>query len=137
MSSEQNKTIVRRYFAEVVNKVDRAAAAELVAPDLVFASPYTPEPVRDRESFLGMLGAVHAALPDFDLVDHDLVAEGDLVASRWTVHGTHRGQLGPFAPTGKRLEISGLSIYRVRDGQIVEGWVQDDTMQLLAANAAA
>jgi steroid delta-isomerase-like uncharacterized protein len=133
--SEQNKAIMRRYFAEVVNRVDRSAAEQLVAPDLVFNSPYTPEPTRDRDSFLGMLAAVHAAFPDFELVDHAVLAEGDLVASRWTVHGTHRGQLGPFAPTGRKLAISGISIYRLAGGRVVEGWVQDDTMTLLAQGA--
>ena len=136
MPAPDTKALVRRYFDRVVNQVDRAAAEVLVAPDLVFTSPYTPEPVRDRDSFLGMLEAVHAALHGFKLVDHDLIAEGDRVASRWTVYGTHQGQLGPFAPTGQRLAISGLSIYRIADGKIVEGWVQDDTMQLLAAAAA-
>jgi steroid delta-isomerase-like uncharacterized protein len=134
-STEAHKALLRRYFERVVNAVDRAAAEELVAPDLVFTSPYTPQPTRDRESFLGMLAAVHAAMPDFKLVDHEMIAERDLVASRWTVYGTHRGQLGPFAPTGKRLEISGLSLYRIRDGKVVEGWVQDDTLTLLAAAA--
>jgi steroid delta-isomerase-like uncharacterized protein len=133
--TEGNKALIRRYFGQVVNAVDRAAAEEIVATDLVFTSPYTPEPTRDRESFLGMLTSVHAALPDFKLVDHVTISEGDLVASRWTVYGTHHGQLGPFPPTGKRLEISGLSIYRIADGKVVEGWVQDDTMTLLAANA--
>jgi predicted ester cyclase len=137
MSVEQNKALVSEYFEKVVNRVDRAAAQRLVAPGLVFNSPYTPEPTRDRASFLGMLDAVHAAFPDFRLVDHAMVAEGDLVASRWTVHGTHRGQLGPFAPTEKPVAISGLSIYRVADGRIVEGWVQDDTMTLLAQAAGA
>src|SRR6266545_3186497 len=115
-SVEENKALVRRYFAEVVNKVDRVAAEELVAPDLVFTSPYTPQPARDRETFLGMLDAVHTAFPDFNLVDHDMVAEGDKVASRWTVYGCHQAQLGPFPPTGERHAISGLSIYRIAGG---------------------
>ena len=133
MSTEQNRTLIRRYFEQVVNQVDRAAAEELVAPNLVFNSPYTPEPVRDRESFLQMLTAVHTALEGFQLVDHDLLAEGDQVASRWTVYGTHQADLGGMAPSGKQVAITGLSIYRIADGKIVEGWVQDDTMQQLAA----
>ena len=87
-----------------------------------------------------MLSGVHAAIQGFELVEHALLAEGDLVAGRWTVHGTHTGQLGPFAPTDKRLEIAGMSIYRVANGRIVEGWVEDRTMELLftaAAHAAA
>lgn len=136
MSIDANKALVRRYLDRVVNHVDRAAAEQLVAPDLIFTSPYTPVPARDRASFLGMLDAIHAALPDFNLVENALIAEGDLVAGRWTVSGTHQGQIGPFEPTGKKLAISGLSIYRIADGRIVEGWVQDDTMTLLAAHAA-
>lgn len=133
MSTEQNKTLIRRYFEQVVNQVDRAAAEELVAPNLVFNSPYTPQPTQDRESFLQMLTAVHAAFPDFNLVDHDLIAEGDQVASRWTVYGTHQGELAGIPPSGKKVTITGLSIYRIGDGKIVEGWVQDDTIQQLAA----
>jgi steroid delta-isomerase-like uncharacterized protein len=129
------KVVVREYLAQVVNRVDRAAAAELVAPDVVFHSPYTPQPTHDRDSFLQMLDAVHAAFPDFELVEHDLLAEDDRVATRWTVHGTHRGELAGFAPSGRKLAIEGLSIYRVAGGRIVEGWVQDDTLQRLAAAA--
>jgi steroid delta-isomerase-like uncharacterized protein len=137
VSIEANKALLQRYFQQVVNQVDRTAAEQLVAADLVFHSPYTPEPTRDRDSFLGMLTAVHAALPDFELVDHAIIAEGDLVASRWTVYGTHLGQLGPFPPTGRKLEISGLSIYRVAGGRVAEGWIEDKTMELLFASAAS
>jgi steroid delta-isomerase-like uncharacterized protein len=135
MSTEQNKNLIRRYFEQVVNQVDQAVAEELVAPDLVFNSPYTPQPTQDRESFLKMLTAVHLAFPDFNLVDHDLIAEGDQIASRWTVYGTHQGELGGMPPSGKKVAITGLSIYRIVNGKIVEGWVQDDTMQQLAAAA--
>jgi predicted ester cyclase len=137
MSAEENKQLVRLYLDQVVNRVDRAAAERLVAPDLVFTSPYTPEPARDRETFLGMLDAVHAGIAGFKLVEHAMLAEGDLVASRWTVYGRHEGSIGPFPPTGKRLEIPGISIYRIANGRIVEGWVQDETMTLLARNAAS
>ena len=135
MSTEQNKNLIRRYFEQVVNRIDRAAAEELVAPDLVFNSPYTPQPTHDRESFLQMLSAVHAAFPDFNLVDHDLIAEGDQVASRWNVYGTHEGELAGMPPSRKKVVITGLSIYRIEDGKIVEGWVQDDTMQQLVMAA--
>jgi predicted ester cyclase len=69
-------------------------------------------------------------------MEHALIAEGDLVAGRWTVYGIHQGPIGPFPPTGKWLEISGLSIFRVANGRIVEGWVEDSIMLLLARNAA-
>src|SRR5262245_14326620 len=106
-SSADNRSLVRRYFQEIVNNVNTVAAEQVVSPSLVLHSPYTPQPTRDRESFIGMLQAVHAAFPDFDLVDHDTIAEGDRVATRWTVHGTHLGELAGIAPTGRKLAISG------------------------------
>jgi steroid delta-isomerase-like uncharacterized protein len=131
MSAEQNKAIVRRYFEQVVNGNDRAAAEQLVAPDLVFTSPYTPAPTRDRASFLGMIGMLHAAFPDLTLVERDAVAEGDRVATRWTVSGTHRGEFMGLPATGRRFTITGMSIYRVAGGKIVEGWVNDDSLGML------
>jgi steroid delta-isomerase-like uncharacterized protein len=135
MSPDQAKSLVRQYFEQVVNRVDRSAATELVAADLVFHSPYTPQPTRDRESFLGMLDVVHAAIDGFLLVEHDVVAEGDRVATRWTVTGTHKGELAGMPPSGRPLSISGLSIYRIADGRIAEGWVQDDIVQALGRAA--
>lgn len=134
VSTEQNKALARRYFDRVVNNLDRAAAAELVAPELVFHSPYAPT-LRDRDSFMGMLEAVHTALRGFKLVEHEIMAEGALVATRWMVHATHEGELGGMPPSGQKVEVSGLSIYRIANGKIVEGWVQDDIVQALMRSA--
>jgi steroid delta-isomerase-like uncharacterized protein len=127
--STQAKEIVRRYLSEVVSGGRLDLADALVAQDLVFASPYTPEPTRDRETFKQMIAGIHAAFPDFFLTELDVVGEGELVASRWVAGGTHTGAaFGPLPATGRSFEITGMSIYRVRDGRIVEGWVNDDTL---------
>ncbi len=125
--------VVSRYLKEIVSEGRLELAAELLAPDVVFTSPYTPQPTRDREGLVEMLAGLHAAFPDFYLSEHETVGEGDLVASRWTAGGTHLG--APFAgmpASGRSFAISGMSMYRVREGRIVEGWVSDDTLGMAA-----
>jgi predicted ester cyclase len=132
MSIEQNKAIVRRYLDRVVSHGDPAVAEQVVAPGVVFTSPYTAEPARGREAFLAMITGLRSAFPDLSLAEHAVLGEGDLVATRWTASGTHTG--GPFgglAPTGRRFAITGMSMYRVADGRIVEGWVNDDSLAML------
>ncbi|HEX2092698.1 MAG TPA: ester cyclase, partial [Longimicrobiaceae bacterium] len=74
------------------------------------------------------IGGLHAGFPDMRLEEEAVVAEGDLVASRWTVSGTHTGPFAGLPPSGNRFSITGMSFYRVVDGKIVEGWVNDDNL---------
>lgn len=142
MSTEESKQIVRRYLQRYVSAGEEAVADELVAEDVVFTSPYSPEPVHGRDAFKGMIGALRAAIPDLAIHEQDAIAEGDLVAARWVATGAHTGApLAGLPASGRRFRISGMSFYRVREGRIVEGWVNDDNLgmlrQLGALDAAA
>jgi steroid delta-isomerase-like uncharacterized protein len=130
MSPEDNKALVRKYLEEVVSDGKVDLADEFVAADLVFTSPYTPEPTRSSEDFKRMIGMIHTVFPDMRLTEEAMLCEGDLVASRWTVRGTHRGEFMGAPPSGKRVTITGMSMYRISDGKISEGWVSDDTLSL-------
>lgn len=130
----QPKDVVRRFLHEIVSDGGIEAADELVADDLTFTSPYTQEPTTERGAFVGLLSAIHAAFPDFSLDVEKTLAEGDLVASRWVSSGTHTGPAFNGLPAGSGLAFrtTGMSIYRVRDGRIVEGWLMDDTLAMAA-----
>lgn len=129
MSQERNKQIVSRYLREVVSRGEMRNADDLIAENVVFTSPYTPEPIRGRQGLKQMLSGLHAAFPDFYLREEAILCEGDLVASRWVAGGTHTGSaFGPLSPSGRKFQITGMSIYRVRGGKIAEGWVNDDTL---------
>jgi len=133
MSTDGSRTIVRRYLRDIVSGGNVGLADDLVSEDVVFVSPYTPEPITGRAGLQQMLSGIHAAFPDFFVRDEELLGEGDLVATRWVAGGTHTG--GDFngaPPSGRRFEVTGMSIYRVRDGRIVEGWVNDDTYLMRA-----
>lgn len=126
------RQIVRRYLEHYVSGGDTQVAAELIDEAIVFTSPYTPEPVHGRQAFTAMIGALRAAFPDLRIDERALIADGDLVASRWIASGTHTGEPFAGAPaSGRRFEISGMSFYRVRDGRLVEGWVNDDNLGML------
>jgi predicted ester cyclase len=120
---EKNKAIVRGYMDEVVNKGDQAAVDTYFAADAVFNS-------RPAKAQLALTQAVRQAFPDFRLTIEDQVAEGDKVVTRVTFSGTHSGDLGGIAPTGKRVKYSGIAIDRIAEGRVVESWHVAETLSL-------
>jgi len=131
MSVEQNRTIVRRYLEEAVSKGSMSAIETYVSRDIVFTSPYTPQPINGIEGFKQMIGMLHAAFPDLKIHEEDALCEGNTVATRWFATGTHRGDFMGHKPSGRQFKISGQSIYRIKDRKIVEGWVNDDSLGIL------
>lgn len=124
------KQVVAEYLRRGIGGGDPAAYEELCDPGIVFESPYSPEPLHGLEAFRETFLAMKRAFPDLRIAERAVVAEGDLVAARWTASGTHSGPAFAGLPeaSGRRFEITGMSFYRVRDGRIVEGWVNDDTL---------
>jgi predicted ester cyclase len=119
VSSEQNKSLVRRYYEEVVNTGDVDRLTEFVSHDFVEVHGGQRHPV-------GLAGAkehvvgVRETYPDLHLTVERQIAEGEWVATCVTARGTHRGVWLRMRPTGKRLEMTAVNIDRVVDGRIVE-----------------
>lgn len=120
MSLEENKVIVRRFFEELLSAGNLAVADELLAPTYVNYFPGLPEPVRGPEAFKHLVATYRAAFPDMHVVVDDLIAEGDTVAVRFTVRGTHQGEFQGLAPTGKSVTMPGQVFYHFVDGKIAE-----------------
>ena len=128
MSAENNKTIVRRLFEEVM-KGNLAIADELIAPDYAQHSVFgIPD---GREGFKQFFMAFAAAVPDAHFVIEDVIAEGDKVVTRLTVTGTQTGALQGIPPTGKKFSMKGIDIFRVVDDKIVEHWDAVDQLGML------
>jgi predicted ester cyclase len=72
-----------------------------------------------------------ASFPLYEFIPHQIVAEGDLVAVRATFVGVHRGEFAGIPPTGKRVSSDLMIFYRVRDGLIVEHWLQMDMKDIV------
>jgi steroid delta-isomerase-like uncharacterized protein len=127
--SEQNKALVRGYF-EMANSHDFSKIDEVCAADYVHHDPHLPVPVTDLQAWKQRLeGAFIKAFPDLQVSVQDIVAEGDKVAARWSFSATHRGEMPgepPLPATGKKVEVSAISIHRIAGGKIAEAWVNYD-----------
>jgi steroid delta-isomerase-like uncharacterized protein len=129
--SELNKKVVRRLFEEVWNKGNLPLADELFTPNYAHHDTSTPDVGRGPESEKKRATLYRAAFPDIRLNIEDIIAEGETVMVRWSCLGTHKGDLSGIAPTGKRFNISGVSIARFANGKMAEGWVNWDALGLM------
>lgn len=129
MSAEENKVIIRRYLEQAWGKGDWQAVEEAVAEDVILH-----DQVRDgdlppgREGLRVAMERFRTGMPDLTFRVEELVAEGDLVAIRWSSTGTHAGEFNGFPATGRVGTAEGIAIVRMQDGRIVEGWQETDRL---------
>jgi len=130
--SEENKALARRYLEEIWDKGNVDLINELFTTDFVRHGPPAVEgEVRGPEDFKGLVSTYHAGLPDFRVTIDDMIAEGDRVVTRWTVRGTHQGELMGSAPTGNQVTFTGYLFDRIAGSKIEEEWVDYDTLHVM------
>ena len=129
MSIEENKAIVRRFFAVGPSQGDLAAADELLAPDFALHTPLPSPP--GIQGMNDVITACRAAFEHLDITVEDLVAEGDRVAARFTARGIHKGAFMGFAPAGKAVTMTGIEIFRMENGKIAELWGEANLLELM------
>lgn len=130
MGIQANKARMER-FVEFINTASVALADDLVSPDAVFHVPGRPEPVSGPQGYLAIIAMMRGGFPDIQWTVEQMVAEGDAVAARFVMRGTHRGDFFDVPPTGRKIEVRALNFYRWTNGQIVEEFGQPDMMSLL------
>jgi len=108
MPAEENKQIVREFIEEVLNRQRVDLIGELLAPDYALHFPGMPEPLK-REAFPVFIASFPAAFPDFRLAVESLIAEGDEVAVRFVLSGTHQGEFMGIAPPARRSKCPATS----------------------------
>jgi steroid delta-isomerase-like uncharacterized protein len=130
MSTEDLKALRRRFYEEVFNKKNTAAIDEFIDPHSVdhAAPPGTPGGLEGAKQTITMY---LTAFPDLHFTVEDMIAEGDKVVARLTVHGTHQGAFMGIPPTGKHTTVTAIEIIRFADGKSVEHWAEIDFMSLL------
>ena len=129
--SEPNKAIVRRLIEELWNKGNLSLADELFAPNYEHHDASTLDFGRGPESEKKRATLYRTAFPDLRLTIEDIIAEGETVMARWSCRGTHKGDLSGIAPTGKQINISGVTIARLANGKMAESWVNWDALGLM------
>lgn len=127
--AERNKAAKRRYI-EAFNRRDLAAFGDLFAPEYVLHATGYPE-IHGPEELRKAVAASLDALSDVRLTADEMVAEGDRVATRWTIRARHTGPFMGVAATGRELTFSGTLVDRFVDGKVVEGWETIDMLGLM------
>jgi steroid delta-isomerase-like uncharacterized protein len=117
---EANKSVVRRYYEDILNAGSVDALAELAVVDYAEHDPL-PGQGAGREGLRERVEMLRGAFrPNFTI--EDIIAEGDKVVVRWTNRGTHVGAFMGMPATGKAFVIAGIDIHRLRDGKLAEHW---------------
>ncbi len=131
MSAEDiNKRLMREFLEEVWNKGDRRFVDEHFSEEFVphFLPPSFPA---NREGLKKHIDLWLSAFPDYRTATEDVVGDEDRVVVRWRFQGTHKGHFMGIPPTGKEVNVTGMTEFRLAEGKIVEGWSQADALGLL------
>lgn len=130
--SENNKAIVRRY-REIHNNNEMDKLNEVLSSDFEPHTFMPGMPWNGVESARQVHLLGKASFPDMKVTTEDLIAEGDKVVERWTQTQTHTGESFMNIPaSGKPISFTGISIYRIADGKIVEHWANMDMFGMMA-----
>lgn len=130
MSVEENKALARGYFEAFLSN-DHAWMDEHIAPEFVRHDPGLPFEVRGPEGVKQLGPALLDPFPDMQLDIEDEVAEGDKVLIRLTLRATHQGEFAEIPPTGRKVEVGVLDLFRISDGKLREQWAMIDSMGLM------
>jgi steroid delta-isomerase-like uncharacterized protein len=130
MSEQDNKSIVRRYYDEVLNERNIELLDELAIEDYVEHNPF-PGQGNGLADLKARVAGLCGAFKPLHFAIEDVVAEGDKVVVRWTNSGTDKGGFMGMPATGKDFGIDGIDIHVVRDGKLAEHWhVVDQLAQM-------
>jgi steroid delta-isomerase-like uncharacterized protein len=130
MSAEENKAIVERFW-KVWEEGNIDLVDELLAADHVNHNPATPDQPAGAEGVREVVTMFRSAMPDLKVAIEDMIAEGDKVVVRYTLEGTHEGELFGVPPTGRRLSIKSIAVERVSEGKLREHWRITDSLDMM------
>jgi steroid delta-isomerase-like uncharacterized protein len=122
--------VVRRFY-EPFRSGDTSIYDEILAQDWIDL-PLGPGQQQGPAGMAGQIAAFRHAMPDYDVTHEDLIVQGDKVAVRNTVSGTHQGAFMGIQPTGKHIEMRTMDVHQVRDGKIIATWHLEDFAGLMA-----
>jgi steroid delta-isomerase-like uncharacterized protein len=132
MSVEENVELMRRWFQEVWNEGKTQTIYDLFAADGIATGEHEDgKPMRGPADFAPFAKRIRGAFPDIRIVIEDAFGAGDKVVVRWTATMTHSGDHLGMPASGKPVRIAGMTIARIRDNQIAEGWDSWDQLGML------
>ena len=116
MSVSQNKEFIRKYFAALSGKPK---------PENIVNQYIEEQPLKDH------IAQAEAGFPLYQVIADDMIAEGDQVAVKARLVGTHQGEYNGIPATGRTVDVPFHITYRIKDGKIVDHWMVMDSMVFL------
>ena len=120
-----------KQFIQFINTADENLAQQLISPVAEFHVPGQPGPLQGPKGYLMIISMMRSGFPDIQWKLEDLITEGDKVAARFTMRGSHNGEFFGFPATGKVIVVQAINFYRLMNEQIIEEYGQPDMIGLL------
>jgi steroid delta-isomerase-like uncharacterized protein len=130
VTPEERKQVVTEFLTGVINEKRFDDLPRILHPELRWHGGGIGS-ADNLEEFTQLLAPFFSAFPDLVGEMHHLLCDGDLVTAHYTWTATHQGDLLGIPASGTRVSVSGISIFRVDDGRIVEEWWHEDLLGLL------
>jgi steroid delta-isomerase-like uncharacterized protein len=130
MTSDSNQRIMER-FVEFINSASEDLAEQLISPDCIFHVPGRAEPMRGPAGYLAVIAMMREGFPDVQWTLEEMVSEGNKVAARFTMRGTHQGPFFGVRATGRQVTVQALNLYELSDGKFVRELGRPDMLGLL------
>jgi steroid delta-isomerase-like uncharacterized protein len=127
---EINKQVVRQFF-ELLGRHDTERMEQLLVSSTHYSFHSSGMPNMDWNGHKRLLATITRAFPDLHHDIKDMVAEGDKVAVRLVVTGTHKGEFHGMPPSGRKLSLDEMAFLTIVDGRITDGWITSDTMSFM------
>ena len=127
---EKNKQVAHQFY-DAFNRHDPEGMSHLVSSNASYTFHFAGMPATDWKARKQFVTNVVKAFPDIDHHILDIVAEGDKVALRFNITGTHKGQFQDIPATGKKISVGCMNFLTIIDGKIIEEWSNSDMMGLM------
>ena len=126
----RNAELSRRIFDDVWNRKNLNAVDEIISADYVHHDANSPA-ATGIDGYKQFVTYYMSAFPDAQFTIHDAFTDGENEVTRWTVTGTHEGELAGIPRTGRRFSVTGISIGRIKNGKITESWNSWDALGMM------
>ncbi len=127
---KENKTLVRRFYEDYYNKGHLEMIDEMFSPSYIHHTTEVPDGIMNYEDYREHMLLLSRAFPHMKVVVEDQVAENDKVTTRFTMYGTQEGDLPGIPSEGREIKVPVITILRVQDGRIQEGWELYDSLDM-------
>lgn len=129
MTTDPRTSFLR--FVDFINSTDPSIGETVIAPEAAFLTPFSPEPLRGLPGYMQILKIMRGAFSDVQWSIDRIVIEGDTVAARFELRGTHDGDFLGIPATGRTVTANASNFYRFDDGLIIDEVGQPDVLSIL------